>query len=278
VLCGHRDTASALLRSRGSHRSRLHLLGSAGAFGWRLTSGALFAWTVALAISSLVFGLMVSAVVDFIAEDDTYRRLLESMGMDMSVPVVGFLSYIAVFLALPLAIFVGWRLGATRQEEAEGRLDNLLVRGIERWASLTVTTLQALAAVSMLVLACVASLWAGAQLVGADVTVGQVFEPMAGTLPLVALFTGIAVLAFGLAPRITIALPVTIAVIGYLLDTFGAMLDWPSGVVGLSPFHHLARLPGAPMTSTAAVGMTTAGAVAATAGIIAFARRDLRGA
>ena len=153
-------------------------------------------------------------------------------------------------------MFVGWRVGAMRLEEAEGRLDNLLVRGIERWAWLTITTLQALAAATMLVLACIAGLWAGAQLVDADVAADQVLEPMAGTLPLVALFTGLSVLAFGLAPRLTIALPVTLAAIGYLLDTFGAMLDWPSGVLALSPFHHLARLPGAPMTATAGVGMT----------------------
>jgi antitoxin component of RelBE/YafQ-DinJ toxin-antitoxin module len=32
--------------------------------------------------------------------------ILESMGMDMSAPVVGFLSYIAAFMALPFALFV----------------------------------------------------------------------------------------------------------------------------------------------------------------------------
>ena len=55
----------------------------------------------------------------------------------------------------------------------------------------------------------------------------QVAELMAATLPPVPLVTGIAVLAFGLAPRLTVALAVTFAVIGYLLDTFGTMLDWP---------------------------------------------------
>lgn len=278
VLCAHRDAGAALLRSRATHRSTLHLLGSATAFGWRLTSGALLAWTLTLATTALVFGLMTGALVDFINEDESYRRMLESMGMDMSVPVVGFLSYLALFTALPFAAFLGWRLGAMRQEEADGRLDNLLVRGVVRWRWLTVTTVQAFLAAAVLVVATGAGMWAGAQLVDAPVSASQVVEPMAGTLPLVALFTGIAVLTFGVAPRLTVVVPVTLAVVAYLLDTFGTMLEWPHLVVALSPFHHLARLPSEPMTMPAVVVMTATGVIAAAFGIVAFTRRDLRGA
>jgi ABC-2 type transport system permease protein len=277
-LCGRRDTGAALMRSSATRRSRLRLLGSATTFGWRLTSGALLAWTLTLATTSLVFGLMTDAIVDFINDDETYRRMLESMGMDMSVPVVGFLSYIAVFMALPFAAFLGWRVGAMRQEEADGRLDNLLVRGVVRWRWLTVTTAHAFVAATILVVATGGGLWAGAKLVDAPVAASQVVEPMAGTLPLVALFTGISVLVLGIAPRLTTAVPVTLAVIGYLLDTFGTLLKWPQAVVALSPFNHLARLPGTPMTMTAVLVMTAAGLIAAAVGIAAFERRDLRGA
>ena len=134
AIRARRDTGAALLRSNARHRSTLRLLGSAGRFGWRLTSGALVAWALTLAISGFVFGLMTAAVIDFIKEDETYRQMLESMGMDMSAPALGYLSYIGVFLALPFAAFAGWRLGAARQEEAEGRLDNILVRGVVRCA------------------------------------------------------------------------------------------------------------------------------------------------
>jgi ABC-2 type transport system permease protein len=278
AVCGRRDTGAALVRSAGSHRSTLRLLGSAPTFGWRLTSGALLAWAVALAVITFVFGLMTGALVDFINEDESYRKMLESMGMDMSVPAVGYLSYIALFLALPFAAFVGWRVGATRQEEAEGRLDNLLVRGVVRWRWMAVTTAHALAAAAVLVVASTAALWAGSRLVDAPVTTWQIVEPMAGTLPVVALFTGVAVLTFGVAPRLTVVVPVTLAVLCYLLETFGTALDWPNSLVGVSPFHHLARLPGAPMTPTAILLMTAIGVAAAAAGIATFAQRDLRGA
>ncbi len=278
VLCARRDTGAALVRSAGTHRPTLRLLGSAPAFGWRLTSGALLGWALTLAVITFVFGLMTGALVDFINDDEAYRKMLESMGMDMSVPAVGYLSYIAVSLALPFAAFLGWRVGASWQEEADGRLDNLLVRGVVRWRWLAVTTAYAFLAAAILVAATAAALWTGTQLVDAPVTTWQVIEPMAGTLPLIALFTGVAVLVFGIAPRLTVVVPVTLAVFGYLLDTFGTALNWPNAVLALSPFHHLARLPGAPMTLAAAAAMTAIGVAAAAAGIAAFAQRDLRGA
>jgi len=277
-LCGRRDTGAALVRSSGTHRSTFRLLGSAPGFGWRLSSGALLAWAVTLAVVTFVFGLMTGALVDFIKEDETYRKMLESMGMDMSLPAVGYLSYIAVFLALPFAAFLGWRVGVTRQEEAEGRLDNLLVRGVVRWRWLAATAASAVLAASILVATTTAALWAGTQLVDAPVTTGQILRPMLGTMPVVVLFAGIAVLTFGVAPRLTVAMPVTLAVLGYLLDTFGTVLNWPNTVLGASPFHHLARLPSDPMTLGSAFAMTAIGVAAAAVGVIAFTRRDLRGA
>lgn len=278
AVCGNRDAGAALLHSTGMRRSSFRLLGSASGFGWRLTSGALLGWAVTLVVLTFVFGLMTQALVDFIEEDETYRKMLESMGMDMSVPAIGYLSYIAVFMALPYAAFLGWRVGATRSEEAEGRLDNLLVRGVVRWQWLAVTAGYALLAAATLVVVTTAALWAATQLVDAPLTTWQVIEPMLGTLPVIVLFTGIAVLVFGVAPRLTVVVPVTLAVLGYLLDTFGNALDWPAAVVGLSPFHHLARLPVDPMTPAAVLVMTAIGVAAAAAGILAFARRDLRGA
>lgn len=277
AVCNRRDAGTALLRTASARRSSFRLLSSAPGLGLRLTSGALLGWTVTLTVITFVFGLMTDALVDFINDDETYRKLLESMGMDVSVPAVGYLSYIAVFLALPIAAFVGWRIGASQQEEAAGRLDNLLVRGVVRWRWLAVTTGYAFLATVVLVTAATAALLASTRLVNAPVSAWQVLEPMLGTLPLLALFTGVAVLVYGIAPQLTIAVPVVLAVLGYLLDTFGTALDWPTAVLALSPFHHLARLPGDPMTLTAVVVMSSIGAAAAAVGMVTFTRRDLRG-
>ena len=119
-MCGRRDTGAALVRS--SERTAPDCACSAPrpASAGGSASGALLAWALTLAVVSFVFGLMTGALVDFINEDETYRKMLESMGMDMSVPAVGYLSYIAVFLALPFAAFLGWRVGASGRRRPRG--------------------------------------------------------------------------------------------------------------------------------------------------------------
>lgn len=277
VLCGRRDTGAALLRDPAHHRGIYRLLGSAPSFLWRLTTGALVAWVAVMAVVSAVFGLMTQALLDFIEEDASYRELLESMGLDMSVPLAGFLSYLGLTIALTVVAFVGFRVGSLRQEEAEGRLDNLLVRGVVRWRLLATTSAHAFLAAALLVAVSGLGMWAGAKAVGAPVGMGDVAEPMVGTLPVVALFVGLAVLLFGLAPRLTTVATVTLGVTGFLLDTFGTTLGWPEWLLAVSPYHHLARLPSDPMTLPAVLTLSGLGVALTAAGVAAFSRRDLRG-
>lgn len=277
VLRNHRDAGAPLLRSKEKSASRLRLLGGPAQFGWRLSSGVLLAWAITLGVCAVVFGLMTQAIVDFINKDDTYRKMIESMGMDVSEPAIGFVSYMAVFTALPFAAFTGWRVGAAWQEESAGRLHNLLVRGVVRWRWLAITAIDAFAATVVLVVVTTLGVWAGVRWSGAPVGVADVIEPFAGTLAVVALFIGIAVLMYGVLPQLTIAAPVTLAVLAYVLEMIGSSLKWPGALVGVSPFHHLARLPSQPMTLTAIVVMVAAGLLAAAIGVLAFAQRDLRG-
>ena len=277
ALRKHRDAGAPLLRSRDKTVSRLHLLGGAARFGWRLSSGVLLAWAITLGVCAVVFGLMTQAIVDFINQDDTYRKMIESMGMDVSDPAVGFVSYMAVFTALPFAAFTGWRIGAAWQEESAGRLHNLLVRGVVRWRWLAVAMVDAFVATTVLVVVATLGVWAGVRWSGAPVGTADIIEPFAGTLAVVALFIGIAVLVYGVLPQLTIAAPVTLAVVAYVLEMIGSSLKWPGAVLGVSPFHHLARLPSQPMTSTAIIVMVATGVLAGVVGVVTFARRDLRG-
>jgi ABC-2 type transport system permease protein len=178
---------------------------------------------------------------------------------------------------LPFAAFTGWRVGAAWQEECAGRLPNLLVRGVVRWRWLAMTAVDALLATAVLVVVTTLGVWAGVRWSGAPVGVAQIVQPFAGTLTIVVLFIGIAVLMFGAMPQLTIVAPVTLAVLGYILEMIGSSLRWPAAVVGVSPFHHLARPPSQPMTATAIVVMVGAGLLAAAVGVAAFTRRDLRG-
>jgi ABC-2 type transport system permease protein len=146
-----------------------------------------------------------------------------------------------------------------------------------RWRWLAVAMVDAFVATTVLVVVATLGVWAGVRWSGAPVGTADIIEPFAGTLAVVALFIGIAVLVYGVLPQLTIAAPVTLAVVAYVLEMIGSSLKWPGAVLGVSPFHHLARLPSQPMTSTAIIVMVATGVLAGVVGVVTFARRDLRG-
>ena len=83
---------------------------------------------------------------------------------------------------------------------------------------------------------------------------------------------------FGLLPRLTVPVAAGAAVVAYVVELVGPVLEWPEWVLNLSPFHHLEQVPVDPVGVPAALVMTGIGLVLAIAGILAFERRDLVGA
>ena len=272
-----RDLGAGRLVTSDGRASREWLLGSAAAFGWRTGVGVLLAWATGVAVFGVVVGSLVAAVADLLEDDSEYRRVLSELGVDVRSPEDGFLALMAASLALVFALQVSWRVGALRAEEASGRLEHLLVRPVSRERWLTASAVLAVVAGALVVVAAAAGVWAGAAASGAGVGAGQAFRPLLGTLPVVVLFCGLAVLALGVAPRLTVALPVGLAVLSYLMDLLGPVLDLPAGVQELSPFAGLPRPPAEELSPGWVVAVCGVGLVAAAAGVVAFGRRDVTG-
>jgi ABC-2 type transport system permease protein len=93
----------------------------------------------------------------------------------------------------------------------------------------------------------------------------------------VVLIGGLAVFSFGLFPRLTVAIPVTVTVVGYVVTLLGPALSWPAWVLNLSPFTHLAWVPAVPWAATSGIVMTCLGLVLLGIGLLAFNRRDVVG-
>lgn len=271
-----RDTGEGRLGGSDRRPPRLRLLGSPAAFGWRSGEGVLAAWVVGVGLFGLVTGSLVSSVVDLFEQDEQYGQVLRELGIDPSSPIEAFLGLMAVTLALAFALHVAWRVGALRAEEAAGRLEHLLVRPVGRARWLATSAALALLATTLVVVSAGAGVWVGAALSDTAVSAAQAFRPVLWTLPVVVLFGGIAVLMFGIVPRMTVALPVGLAVLAYLLDLVGPVLDLPQVVRDLSPFAWLPR-PGEEPSATAALVLVLVGLAAAAVGTTGFVRRDLTG-
>jgi ABC-2 type transport system permease protein len=277
ALRTRRDTGGALINEPDHARTRLRLLGSPAAFAWRSTRGMLTGWLLGIAAYAFVAGALIATVIDFVADDPNYKRVLERLGWDAGDVADGFVGVMGVLIGLLIALYTCWRVGAARAEEAAGRLDHVLVRPVTRSRWLGGHVLLTLVSAALIALAAAIAMWAGAAATGADVGLADTLAATFNPLPVAALAAGLGVLLFGAWPRITVPGSAAAAVVSYLVETIGTSLNLPDPILDLSPFHHLASVPAEPFEPVPSVIMLTLAALLAFAGALLFDRRDLAG-
>lgn len=278
MLRGRRDIGGALLETDAGRESHLRLLGSPTAFAWRSNRAVLLGWVLGLGAYAALMGSLISTMIDWLAQDESYQKIMTDLGLDQAMTTRGFLAMMGVMLGLAVALQVAWRMGAARGEEESGRVDAILARRVSRLRWLGGHALLSLLGGALLLAATGAALWLGVAASGSDeITWDDAIRSVLNSLPLVVLTGGLAVCSFGLFPRLTVGLPVTVTVVGYLVTLLGPALSWPSWVLNLSPFTHLALVPAVPWAATAGIVMSCLGLALLGVGLLAFQRRDVIG-
>ena len=278
ALRARRDTGGALLATDAGREPHLRLLGSPTAFAWRSNRAVLLGWILGLGAYAAVMGALISTMIDWLAQDKSYQKIMTDLGLDQALTVLGFLAMIGVMFGLAVALQVAWRIGAARGEEESGRLEAILARPVSRLRWLGGHALLSLLGGAILLAATGMALWLGVAASGSnEITWANAMRSVLNTLPVVVLVGGLAVFSLGLLPRLTVAIPVTVTVVGYVVTLLGPALSWPAWVLNLSPFTHLALVPAVPWAATSGIVMTCLGLVLLSLGLLAFNRRDVIG-
>jgi ABC-2 type transport system permease protein len=86
--------------------------------------------------------------------------------------------------------------------------------------------------------------------------------------------TAIVVAAFGFAPRLIAA--GWVALVAFLLlAEIGPVIELDQRIMGVSPYAHVPKIPGAEFVATPIVTLTVVAAALIAAGLAAFRRRDV---
>lgn len=278
VLRARRDLGAALLARDKTVRSRLLLVQSPIRFAWRLTWGVLLAWVLGTGIYSFFMGSLMKSMGEVLADDPGYETYLELLGLTKADVTRGMVAFMAVVVSLVISLYAAWRVGAVRAEEDADRAEHLLTRPLTRSRWLGGHLVLGLGSVVALVVSNGLATWLGAAVSDAEISATDTLAAALNGLPVVVLFGGLAVALFGLAPRLTVAVPVGGVVVAYVLSLVGPALDAPGWVTGISPFYHLAFVPVQDYALTQGLVMTGLALVAVAIGWYAFERRDLVGA
>jgi ABC-2 type transport system permease protein len=278
VLAGRRDLDAAILARRRPSTAGNRLLTSHAGLVVYLERWVALAWIAGLGALAFVFGVTARSAAAGNVAVDTITLQLNRLGGKPVSPVAAWIGYEFIFLAALLAYAAAGQIAAMRAEEADGRLDNLLVRDLSRVRWLAGRLGFGAAFVVWAALAAAVGAWLGAG--AADSAVGLADMMRAGlNAAIPALFVlGLGVLLFSVVPRL--AAPVLYAVVlwSFLVEIVGSSITGNHWLLDTALLTHLGPVPATGLRGTTIAWLAALTVLCTATGCAAFNRRDLSAA
>ncbi|WP_067893130.1 ABC transporter permease [Nocardia vaccinii] len=276
ALLRRRDIGSGLIAERpGAPVAAAALSGPFG-LAWRLQRGTLVAWAVGLGLYGLVIGSVVNGIANEVGGSKAVQDIIARMGGASAIEDA-FITTAFTLLGLAAAAYAISATLRLNSEESADRAEVVLTGSVGRirWAASHLVFALLGPVVLLLVSGGLAGLAYGIAAHDIGGKVPRVLGAALVQLPAVWLFTGAAVLLFGVLPRwASVAWGVFTA--GVALFLLGSIAGMPQWVLDIDPYSHLPKLPAEPFAWTPVVTLVVIAAALLGAGAYAFRRRDLR--
>lgn len=275
-LAGRRDLGASVIRDRVSRTARTRLLGRPIGLSVRLLRATVLGWAAGIAAMSALMGLIAKQGGEALTSSPSVAKMIARLGGRGSGAEL-YLGFAFLVVAVMVAFVAAGLLTATRAEEAEGRLEHLLVRPVSRasWLGgrLAVITV-ALVASGLLAGFCA---WAAAATQHSGVGLRRLLEGGINTVPPVVCMVGIGALAMGVAPRVTSIVTYAVLMWSLFVDIVGGAFTSNHWLLDTSVFHHMAASPAVGPDWASAAALVAVGLACGAFGAMAFGRRDLAG-
>jgi ABC-2 type transport system permease protein len=275
-LAGSRDLGASIIADRSSDNARTGLLSGPTGLAFRLARGVLAGWAVSIALLSLLMGLIAKSVGTALSTDAGDRETFAKLGFRGS----GTGQYLAItflLVALLVALVAIGQINAARSEEAEDRIDHLLVRPVSRYRWLGGRLAVATACIVAAGLVAGVFSWLGAASQNSGVGLGTLLEAGLNVVPPALFVLGIGALVLGLRPRAVSAVAYGVLAWSFLVEIIGAVVNASHWLLDTSVFHQMAAAPAVSPNWTSGASLVALGAAAAAVGAVSFQHRDLAG-
>lgn len=277
ALAGRRDLGVGALARPKSAKASTRLLGGPAVLVVRLERWVGLAWIAGLAMLALIFGIVARSAAEGNVGVQQMEQAVARLGGHQG-GAAAWLGYEFVFIAALAAFAAAGQISALRGEEADGHLDNLLVRPVSRATWLAGRLGFAVAFVILAGLATGVGGWIGVAARDSGVGLAAMFQAGLNVAVPALFILGVGTLLYGLVPRL--AAPVLYAVIlwSFLIQIIGSTITVNHWLADTAVLTHLGPVPATSLNWTAIVWLTGLAALAALAGLAAFNRRDLAAA
>jgi len=242
ILAGRRDLGASILPASDTAAPRTRLLNGPFGLAWRLGRRGALGWLAGLAGGGLILGLTAKATEGVWAGQS--GGIVAKLGG--AAGGAAYLGIAFLIVALVVAMAAAGQVAATRDEEAEGYLDNLLARPVVRlpWLAGRFAT----SAVVITGASVITGLftWLGAVAAGTGLSFATLLAAGVNVVPAGIFVLGAGTLVHGLAPRFAAAAAYGVVAWSFLVEIVGAGIGASHWLLDLSVLHHIARAPVAP--------------------------------
>jgi polyether ionophore transport system permease protein len=274
ILAGRRDLNASVLRERDTGAGSPHLLSGPTGLAVRLSLNAALVWLVAIGGYAVLLGSVTRSASGVIsASSPTVAATLGRLGIRQATQ--GYLGLIFLLVSVVIALAAASQLAGIRDEEASGRLDNLLVRPVARLNWLLGRLGVALGLVLLLGLTSGVCTWIGAANQHTGVSLWMMVQAGLNITPPAVFVLGAGALVFGVRPQLTAAVAYGIVAVSFLLNLLGAFVRNADWLKDASLFTHIALAPAVRADWGADAIMVGLGLACGAVGAIAFQHRDI---
>lgn len=275
-LSARRDVGASVFRDHPRRPARLRLLFGQLGLSVRLLRSVTLGWLGALAASGLVLGLIAQQAGGTIS-GSSVQEVFARLGAT-GTGAQAFLGVSFLIVAVLAGFMAAGQATAARGEEAEGRVDPLVVGPVSRVSWLGGRVVLACAVLVIAGVVAGLSTWVGVEAQGGGVSLSTLLKAGINVVPAALCLLGIGVVAMGVWPRAT-----SYVVYGYLgwsllIEVVGGVGTQRQWLLDTSLFHQMAAAPAVDPNWTVNGVLFAIGAATALCGIAWFRRRDLAAA
>ena len=273
LLAARRDYDAGLLPQRPGRPQAVASLCSPLALAWRLQRATAIIWTAGALVYGVTIGSAAKGIGGLLGSSEI-RKIMLRLGGQAAITN----AYLAAIMSFSGLIVAGYAVSAVlrlRAEETAGHADPVLATAAGRisWG-LSHLSIAAVGSVVILVATGLGEgLGYGARSGGSEV--GPLIGAGLAQAPAVLVLAGLAAALVGLAPRASVAGGWTALGVVVLMLFLGAILQLSHWVLDVSPFTHVPKLPGGPVSVAPLVWLSVIALALAGAGLIGLRQRDI---
>jgi ABC-2 type transport system permease protein len=275
-FAGKRDLGDSIIADKATARPRLGLLNSPFSVALRLNRTSSLGWLSGTFILSFLYGLITKSTAQAFNQSASFSKVIDRLAQQARLSsALAFLGIVFLLQMIIIMAYAANAMAAIRREEAEGYLDNFLVRPVSRtrWLSGRIF-------LSMIVIICaglltIAGVWLGIVNQHLGISLHTLFLASVNAIIPAILTIGVGTFAFGIVPRFTAVLAYAVLAWSFLVEMVSSGLKLNHWILDTSVLHQVVLAPAAnPRWSTNAIIVCLA-VILCVIGATLFNRRDL---